>query len=217
MPHRDFTRSAFEDKIKQYSGFLGDLIKPVPNTGGGAASAYVAGVAVSLILKICLIECNRLQHDQEGLVFWKLLSEKCEKLAMSFFEQVSLDTEAYEAWSRARKGLNNQLDCELAFAGVVGSPIKIMEMCVSGLLISSSALNKCRRHLVADIWVSIEMLKSTLLGAQRIAEANFLHCSSSGDSPELKAKMVSVFNAGTGVYDGLIASHSKPAIVDQTH
>jgi formiminotetrahydrofolate cyclodeaminase len=175
--------------------FIASLAKPQPDPGGGAAAAYAATVALSLLEKVIRLEHRRHQSDAELNRQWGQMLMELSNLHAVFAVLRESDVEAYRKFLEARSsGDPGQL---LAAIGrMVQCPMEIMTAARQALSLTSQAGKLCSKHLVADLQVVVELIGATLKGAYHIAYANMPLLQESTQWQNLNAELSKAMNQG---------------------
>lgn len=199
--------------ISSNTHFMEELLKPVPDTGGGSVSAHTGGIAVLLILKVCRIEQLHFKATASTMKHWSELAIKCEDCAATFLNLVSQDCAAYAEWSAARKNPEDEVTYRKALHTVIDVPFQIISNSLIGLSLAEKVSRACRSHLVPDILVSVELLRSTLFGGQAIADANIKEAGGDKISPDIVDRIFRTIEIGHSVYVELTQRYSGKNVV----
>ena len=210
-----FANPELAELIYRNTNFMEELVKPVPNTGGGSVSAHTGGIAVLLILKVCRIEQSRNERTASTTNDWNKLATECADCAAKFLHLVSQDCAAYAEWAEARKSPEDELAYGQALHMAVDVPFQIISSALIGLSLAEQVSKACRPHLVPDILVSVELLRSTLLGGQAIADANIKETGRSQISPDLVDGIFRAAETGKSMYQELMQRCSGKDVVDR--
>lgn len=152
--------------------FLLELAKAQPNPGGGAAAAYGGAVGAALLEKVVQLELNRAQKNGEQTQAWENSLGEVRRLRAAMLQLRDEDVLAYMALARAKaSGLLGQ-ELETTVREALKVPRQIMEKAHEALHLVSLTGKGCKGHLVADLMVAAELLRSALQGAYHIACAN---------------------------------------------
>ena len=154
--------------------FLEALAKPEPVPGGGAAAAYGASVGLALLEKIVQLELQRRPLAPEIQSLWEELREQVDSVAKGLLRLRDEDGKTYMRFTEARASGMKEKAVTAALEQAVESPLRIMKAAHEGLRCVSEAGKYCRPHLLSDLLVVCELLRATVRGAYRIAEANLL-------------------------------------------
>jgi len=151
--------------------FLEALATDQPVPGGGSAAAYGATVALCLLKKIARVEEARLPESSLERDFWSGLTGSVDGLLEVLERLREEDGQAYLRWARARKS-SDVGELDLAFQEAVSCPLRIVRAVQKAAQRVLEAVPRCRRHLVVDLRVSLELLRGAGRGAFHIAHAN---------------------------------------------
>ncbi len=154
------------------SKFLEQLARPRPDPGGGAAAAYGATLALSLLEKIILLEGRRHAQAPDQADFWEARRKEAHSLAQALSQLRGEDVMAYFQFSRARAGGDQGEAVAAAALYAFQVPRQIMDKCLQALDLAWRVGQSCKRHLVSDLLVVAEFLEAGLRGGGHIARAN---------------------------------------------
>lgn len=211
----DLANPELAELISRNTHFMEELVRPVPNIGGGSVSAHTGGIAVLLMLKVCRIEQLHFKANASTMNDWSELAIKCEHCAATFLNLVSQDCAAYAEWAAARKNPEDDVTYRKALHAVIDVPFQIISAALMGLSLAKKVSIACRSHLVPDILVSVEMLRSTLLGGQAIADANIKEAGRGKISPDLVDGIFRAVESGKSVYLELMQRCSGKNVVHE--
>ncbi len=198
---------SLENKIQDYSFFLSKVGKPIPDSGGGAVAAYSGSLATVLMLKVCRIETKNRSAGNIERVQWESLSLESTHLAEKFLELIQQDCQAYENWVLARNSSKYDEKPHAAFLETIHVPIQIVCATGQGLSLARTVVRDCKRRLTADVMVSVELYKSALRGAQRIAEANIRISDSNVGLRIVEKRLEQSVNEAWNIYQELVKAH----------
>ena len=150
--------------------FIDDLAKPKPVPGGGAAAAHGACVALALLEKIVKVELQRCRDSSEAE--WKDLLQEVKKSSSALLELREEDGKAYVRFAQAKTFGKGKTEVFEALQQAIESPIRIMEEAGKTLEQVARAGKRCKGHLLSDLLVVCELLRATISGTYRIAQAN---------------------------------------------
>jgi formiminotetrahydrofolate cyclodeaminase len=152
--------------------FLGDLAKPRPDPGGGAAAAHGALIGLALLEKVFYLEYARAKQTIQTSEAWDV---KREDLRSLFDRIKSLREEDRLIYPRLIKEKGSQGNTN-ALLGIIEDsiavPLRIMEGAIEGLVILSRVGAHCKKILKPDLLVAAELLGAALRGAFHIGWAN---------------------------------------------
>ena len=209
-----FTNHELAKLISNNSHFTEKLVKPVPNTGGGSVSAHTGGIAVLLIYKVCRIEQLRQKASASTTNAWSELAVRCEDCAETFLNLVPQDCAAYAEWAEVRKNPEDENAYSKALHTVIDVPFQMISTVLVGMSLAEEVARACRPHLLPDIIVSVELLRSTLLGAQAIADANIKEAGRSQISPDLVYGILRTVETGKSMYLEFMQRCSGKNVID---
>jgi methenyltetrahydrofolate cyclohydrolase len=154
------------------ASFIDLLAQARPDPGGGAAAAYAAGVGMALLTKIIRLEKSRPYNDELQVKFWTEQLAQTRRLTRIFQHLRHVDVEAYLTMSQALSVRQQGANLQRAVEEATRCPWQIMEQALEALDLVAAAGSHCRRHLLSDLLVAIELLGGALQGAYHIAAAN---------------------------------------------
>ena len=150
--------------------FLEALAAPRPIPGGGAAAAHGACTGLALLKKIVQVELNRGHITSD--YSWSDLLEEVKGLSRTLLQLRDEDGRAYVRFAKAKTFGKNDEEILEGLKGAIESPIKIMEKARIGLELVARAGKHCQGHLLSDLLVVCELLRTAINGTHRIAQAN---------------------------------------------
>jgi formiminotetrahydrofolate cyclodeaminase len=180
---RDLTVDAFIDRLGSS--------EPVP--GGGSASAVAAALGASLVTMVASLSTGRPKFaDHEPLLSWAIDTGR--RLAETFLAIADADSEAYAAFSAARK-LPRGSDAEIAVRAdamrtaarhASEIPLQCVEACLELVGVAEALAGRSNANASSDLNVA------ALLGeaAARGAAANVLVNLPSIGDPDLEASLM---------------------------
>lgn len=151
--------------------FIIRLALPRPDPGGGGAAAHCALVALALLEKIIRLEVRRSANLPDLLSFWNGLADVARCYSEKLLELRDEDSRAYLQLSRARAS-RDKSTLRAASLHATECPMKIVEEIGSVLQLAAEAGARCRKHLLSDLLVSVELLKGAGEAASHIAREN---------------------------------------------
>jgi formiminotetrahydrofolate cyclodeaminase len=153
--------------------FLEDLARPQPDPGGGAAAAYTALLALALLEKVSRLELARHHPGKDQYVFWQEQLDAVGRLQADFSRLCREDVLAYQRLATSiTSGEKDPKQRHGVVLGVIDCPHEMIRMVHPALDVGAGVGRFCRKHLVGDVLVSIELLGAALQGAYHIASAN---------------------------------------------
>jgi formiminotetrahydrofolate cyclodeaminase len=150
--------------------FIDALARPMPVPGGGAAAAHGACVGLALLEKIVQVEIQR-SRDYSGPE-WKNLLQEVKKSSTALLQLRDEDGKTYLRFAQAKTFGKGETEVLKALVQAIECPIKIMEEANEAINYVARAGMHCKDHLVSDLLVVCELLRATINGAHRIAQAN---------------------------------------------
>lgn len=150
--------------------FIDALARPKPVPGGGAAAAHGACVGLALLEKIVQVEIQR-SRDYSGPE-WKNLLQEVKKSSTALLQLRDEDGKAYLRFAQAKTFGKGKTEVFKALEQAIECPINIMEEANEAINYVARAGMHCKDHLVSDLLVVCELLRATINGAHRIAQAN---------------------------------------------
>lgn len=195
--------------------FLEDLASPRPDPGGGAAAAYVALVALALIEKVSRLELARGKLDDDRFIYWRDELQAVRYLQGNFSRLCSEDVLAYQRLAGAARGEAKFEQLQAAILGAIDCPRQMMRAVDVALPATLNVGLRCRKHLVGDVLVAVELLGAALQGAHHIAAANLPLLKQSGErqslSEELDRSLMDGLNRLATIREGLTARLTETA------
>jgi formiminotetrahydrofolate cyclodeaminase len=150
--------------------FIDSLARPKPVPGGGAAAAHGACVGLALLEKIVKVELHRSRDSSEPE--WKNLLQEVKKSSSTLLQLRDEDGRTYVRFAQAKTFGKGNKEVLEALQQAIECPIRIMEEASKTLDQAARAGNRCKDHLLSDVLVVCELLRATISGAHRIAQAN---------------------------------------------
>ena len=181
---------------KPSPSFLEDLASPRPDPGGGAAAAYVALVALALVEKVSRLELRRGKPGDNRNDYWRDELEAVRHLQGSFSRLCSDDVLAYQQLARTAGGEAKSEQRQAAILGAIDCPQRMMRAVHAALPMALEVGLRCRKHLVGDVLVAVELLGAALQGAHHIASANLSLLKQSGERQPLSEALERDLNTG---------------------
>lgn len=169
--------------------FLADLASPRPDPGGGAAAAYVALVALALVEKVLQLELRRGKPGDDRNIYWRDELQALRQLQGNFSRLCSDDVLAYQQLARTAGREAKSEQWQAAILGAIDCPQQMMRAAHAALAMALEVGHRCRKHLVGDVLVAVELLGAALQGAHHIASANLSLLQQSGERPPLAEEL----------------------------
>jgi methenyltetrahydrofolate cyclohydrolase len=155
------------------SSFLENLARPQPDPGGGAAAAYTALLALALLEKVSRLELSRHPSGDDRYALWQDQLKVVGGLRVEFARLCRDDVRAYQRLATSiTSGEKDPKQRHGAVLGAIDCPHEMIRMVHPALEVGAGVGRFCRKHLVGDVLVSIELLGAALQGAYHIASAN---------------------------------------------
>ncbi len=154
------------------SSFLEDLAKPRPDPGGGAAAAYTALLGLALLEKVSRLELGRCTSGVELFDYWSDQLDAGRLMQDCFSRLCRDDVLAYQRLAGSRTAAMDATEQQAAVIEAVKCPLLMMSTVHQCLTLTSTIGERCRKHLVGDVLVAMELLGAALQGACHIASAN---------------------------------------------
>jgi len=189
------------------NSFLEDLARPQPDPGGGAAAAYTALLALALIEKVSRLERGRHHPGEDRYVFWQEQLDAVGRLQADFSRLCREDVLAYQRLATpAPAGERDAEQRQAAVLGAIDCPHKMIRMVHSALKAGAGVGEFCRKHLVGDVLVSVELLGAALRGAYHIASANLPLVTAMHERQSLSAELVRSRDLGLDLLASICAN-----------
>ncbi|MFA6221628.1 MAG: cyclodeaminase/cyclohydrolase family protein [Desulfomonilaceae bacterium] len=154
------------------STFLDALRQPRPYPGGGSVSSYTALVGLTLAEKICHIEALRAEKTGCSRKICDELLQKIKGKINSFKKLIERDISAYDSLADSIRNGERWPKISGVVSEAIACPYKmVVEVADSFELILEVGRN-CRRWLVPDLMVVLEILRGSAKSAFHIAMAN---------------------------------------------
>ena len=184
--------------------FLDDLAKPKPVPGGGAAAAHGACVALALLEKIVKVELQRCRDSSEAE--WKDLLQEVKKSAATLSHLREEDGRAYVRFAQARTFGKGKTEVLTALQQAIECPIRIMKEASKALEQAARAGKRCKGHLLSDLLVVCELLRATISGTYRIAQANLSLLEEYPRRRKYQHTLEQLFRGGSELYESVVSA-----------
>jgi len=180
--------------------FLQDLAQARPNPGGGAAAAYGANLGLALLEKVVRLESQRRQKPAgEARRTWGEALAQLRRLAESLEKLQEEDVRAYFNLVAARTSGDAAL-LTAAVREAVACPRRIMEQAARSLELLAWTGEHCKKHLISDLLVAVELLGAALRGAYHIAGANLPLTANESSRQTLALELRQAWREGEDLY-----------------
>jgi len=149
--------------------YLDDLAEKKPAPGGGSAAALAGSLGASLLSMVCNYTVGKDKYKSvESQI--KTILEKTESLRKRFLALVELDIKAYYKVSNSRKGPAKIYQRNLINATKV--PLEACQLSVEAYKFCPFLASKGNKHLISDVYVAKELLKSCFKSAELNVKIN---------------------------------------------
>jgi formiminotetrahydrofolate cyclodeaminase len=129
-------------------------------------------VALALIEKVARLELSRGKLDDDRNSYWRDELQAVRHLQESFSRLCSEDVLAYQRLAGTAGGEAKSEQRQAAILGAIDCPRQMIREVHGALPMVLEVGLRCRKHLVGDVLVALELLGATLQGAHHIASAN---------------------------------------------
>ncbi|UCG19962.1 MAG: cyclodeaminase/cyclohydrolase family protein [Deltaproteobacteria bacterium] len=184
--------------------FIDALAKPKPVPGGGAAAAHGACVGLALLEKIVLVELQRGRDSSEAE--WRNLLQEVKKSSATILQLRDEDGKAYVSFAQAKTLGKDKREVLEALQQAIECPIRIMEEAHEALSFVARAGKRCKGHLLSDLLVVCELLRATISGTYRIAQANLSLMEKSPMSNEYQGRLERLISDGMELYESVASA-----------
>ncbi|MDP3181205.1 MAG: cyclodeaminase/cyclohydrolase family protein [Desulfobaccales bacterium] len=152
--------------------FLEELAQARPDPGGGAAAAYGARLGLALLEKVVKLELKRPPPASNPPPLWEQNLGQVRQLTAALTRLQDEDVQAYFCLAEARASPQPGRQLPAAVQEALEVPRQIMAKTREALNLVSWAGAHCKRHLISDLLVAVELLAAAFQGAYHIACAN---------------------------------------------
>jgi len=152
--------------------FLEELARARPDPGGGAAAAFGGRLGLALLEKVVQLELQRPQPASNPARPWEQNLEQVRQLNAALISLQEEDVQAYLRLAEARAYGEEGQELLGAVREALEVPRQIMAKARQALHLVSWAGAHCKRHLISDLLVAVELLAAAFQGAYHIACAN---------------------------------------------
>jgi formiminotetrahydrofolate cyclodeaminase len=156
----------------------------------------VALVALALVEKVSRLELGRGKPGDDRNTYWLDELQAVQQLQENFSRLCSDDVLAYQRLARTAGVETNSEQRQAAVLGAIDCPRQMMRAVHGTLPITLAVGLRCRKHLVGDVLVAVELLGAALQGAHHIASANLSLLKQSGERQPLFEVLERDLNAG---------------------
>jgi formiminotetrahydrofolate cyclodeaminase len=184
--------------------FIDALARPNPVPGGGAAAAHGACVGLALLEKIVQVELKRSCDSCEAE--WKNLLQEVRKSSSILLELRDEDGRAYVRFAQAKTLGKSKTEVLVALQQAIDCPTNIMEEANEAFSFVARAGMHCKGHLLSDLLVVCELLRATISGAHRIAQANLSLMEESPKRSEYLARLEQLLSDSMELYESVVGA-----------
>jgi formiminotetrahydrofolate cyclodeaminase len=184
--------------------FIDALAKPKPVPGGGAAAAHGACVGLALLEKIVKVELQRSRDSSDAE--WKNLLQEVKKSSSTLLRLRDEDGRAYVSFAQAKTFGKGKREVLEALQQAIDCPIRIMEEANEALSFVARAGNRCKGHLLSDLLVVCELLRATISGIYRIAQANLSLMAESTKRKEYQGRLEKLVSDSMELYESVVSA-----------
>jgi len=184
--------------------FIEALARPNPVPGGGAAAAHGACVGLALLEKIVQVELNRSCDSSEAE--WKNLLQEVRKSSSTLLKLRDEDGRAYVRFAQAKTLGKGKTEVLGALQQAIDCPTNIMEEADEAFSLVARAGMHCKGHLLSDLLVVCELLRATISGAHRIAQANLSLMEESPKRSEYLARLEQLLSDSMELYESVVSA-----------
>lgn len=175
--------------------FLKQLSQPRPDPGGGAAAAYGGMLALALLEKVVLLEAQR-PSNQGDRQAWAEKLAQIRQLTADLDRLREEDVRAYAQMARVRASGSRGREWQEAVAYALKVPLEIMVRAREALVLLAWTGARCRKHLVSDLQVAREFLRSAFQGTYHITRANLPFVADAARRQDLSQELSQTAQAG---------------------
>jgi formiminotetrahydrofolate cyclodeaminase len=183
--------------------FLDALAKPEPVPGGGAAAAHGACVGLALLEKIVQVELQRSRDSSEAE--WRNLLQEVKKSSSTLLRLRDEDGRAYVRFAQAKNFGKGKTEVFEALQQAIECPVSIMEEASKTLDQAARAGSRCKGHLLSDLLVVCELLRATISGVHRIAQANLSLMEASPGRNEYEDRLEQLLSDSKKLYESVVS------------
>lgn len=158
----------FKDKTLQE--YLDQLSRREPVPGGGSAAALTAALGAGLISMVTNYSIGRKANTKAVEKRLGTILAKSELIRLRLLELTSLDSEAYLKASKARS-LDKKAQAQAA-KEARGVPQEVCKLCFKAVQLTPYLVQKGNPHLLSDVEVAIELLRSAFNAAKIMVRIN---------------------------------------------
>ena len=184
--------------------FIDALAKPKPVPGGGAAAAHGACVGLALLEKIVKVELQRSRESSDAE--WKNLLQEVKKSSATILQLRDEDGRAYVSFAQAKTLGKDKREVLEALQQAIDCPIRIMKEANEAFSFVVRAGNRCKDHLLSDLLVVCELLRATISGVHRIAQANLNLMAESPKRNEYQGRLEKLLSDSMEFYEAVVSA-----------
>jgi len=184
--------------------FIDALARPKPVPGGGAAAAHGACVGLALLEKIVKVELQRSRDSSEPE--WKNLLQEVKKSSSTLLQLRDEDGRAYVRFAQAKTFGKGKKEVLEALQQAIECPTRIMEEANEAVNFVARAGVHCKGHLLSDLLVVCELLRATISGAYRIAQANLSLMEESPKRSEYLDRLEQLLSGSMELYASVVSA-----------
>ena len=184
--------------------FIEALARPYPVPGGGAAAAHGACVGLALLEKIVKVELQRSRDSSEPE--WKNLLQEVKKSSSTLLQLRDEDGRAYVRFAQAKTFGKGKTEVLEALQQAIECPTRIMEEANEAVNLVARAGMHCKGHLLSDLLVVCELLRATIGGAHRIAQANLSLMEASPKRNEYQDRLEQLLTGSRELYESAVSA-----------
>ena len=184
--------------------FMDALARPKPVPGGGAAAAHGACVGLALLEKIVQVELQRSRDSSE--VEWRNLLREVKKSSSTLLQLRDKDGRVYVRFAQAKTFGKAKTEVFAALQQAIECPISIMEEANAAVNFVARAGVHCKGHLLPDLLVVCELLRATISGAHRIAQANLSLMESSPERSDYQDRLEQLLTGSRELYEAAVSA-----------
>jgi formiminotetrahydrofolate cyclodeaminase len=184
--------------------FIDALASPEPVPGGGAAAAHGACVGLALLEKIIKVELQR--TGEHSGAEWKNLLQEVKKSATALVQLRDEDGRTYMRFAQAKTLGKDKIEILGSLQQTIECPIRIMEEANEAVNYVARAGMHCKDHLVSDLLVVCELLRATISGAHRIAQANLSLMETAPERNGYQDRLEQLLTGSRELYESVVST-----------
>jgi formiminotetrahydrofolate cyclodeaminase len=155
---------------KSLREYLDELAAKRPAPGGGSAAALVGALGCALLSMVCNYTLAKERYKDVEKEIKKILKQT-ETLRKRFLSLVSLDAAAYLKVFNSRNNSPGIYQRNLINATKV--PLEVYSLSAAAYRLCPFLIKKANKHLISDVYVARELLKSCFKSSQFNVIINF--------------------------------------------